>query len=65
MPAMKVGKPLTLMPRLAQLGEHGNDHQLAAELGGALGAKRLEVVRPTNVFEDLILTIRASILANA
>ena len=29
LPALELGKPIVIMPRLAELGEHRNDHQLA------------------------------------
>ena len=40
--ALEMGKPLLVMPRRAELGEHRNDHQLAtamrfADLGGRHG----------------------------
>jgi UDP-N-acetylglucosamine transferase subunit ALG13 len=40
--ALEFGKPLLVMPRLASLGEHRNDHQLAtAERFGAEGRVRV------------------------
>ncbi len=43
--AMELGKPIIVMPRLARLGEHRNDHQLAT-------AKRFINKRGINVAMD-------------
>ena len=43
--ALELGKPLLIMPRLAALGEHRNDHQVAT-------AERFAALEPVTVARD-------------
>jgi UDP-N-acetylglucosamine transferase subunit ALG13 len=51
--ARKLGKPVILMPRVAALGEHRNDHQLAT-VGALEGRPGIYVARDEAALEALL-----------
>jgi UDP-N-acetylglucosamine transferase subunit ALG13 len=59
--ALKCGKRIVIMPRLASLGEHRNDHQVATAKRFA-GRQGVHVARDEN---ELAATIREALNANS